>query len=146
MFERILYPTDLSKASNKITPYVIEMARKFNSEVHIMFVAHVRHYYSYIEMETGFIDDFENEIVQRSEKQLEILSKDFGGVNVKITVLRGHPSQEIIHYVDSENIDLIIMGHSSTGIERAILGSVAGHTVKYSPVPVMVISPEILGH
>jgi len=146
MFERILYPTDLSKASKKITPYVIEMAKKFNSEVHIMFVAHVRHYYSYIEMETGFIDDFENEIVQRSEKQLEILSKDFEGVNVKITVLRGHPSQEILHYVDSENIDLIIMGHSSTGIERAILGSVAGHAVKYSPVPVMVISPEILKH
>ena len=144
MFEKILYPTDLSKASSKITPYVIEMAKKFNSEVHILYVAHVRHYYSYIEMETGYVDDFENEIVKRAEKQLAILTKDFSGLNVKVTVLRGHPSQEIIDYVESKDIDLIIMGHSSTGIERAILGSVAGHAVKYSQVPVMVISPEVL--
>ena len=144
MFEKILYPTDLSKVSSKITPYVIEMAKKFNSEVHILYVAHVRHYYSYIEMETGYVDDFENEIVKRAEKQMAILAKEFSDLNVKVTVLRGHPSQEIIDYVESENIDLIIMGHSSTGIERAILGSVAGHAVKYSQVPVMVISPEVL--
>ena len=77
MFEKILYPTDLSKVSSKITPYVIEMAKKFNSEVHILYVAHVRHYYSYIEMETGYVDDFENEIVKRAEKQMAILAKEF---------------------------------------------------------------------
>jgi nucleotide-binding universal stress UspA family protein len=144
MFEKLLYPTDLSSASSKITPYVIEMAKKFNSEVHILYVAHVRHYYSYIELETGYVDDFENEIVHRAEKQIDDLIKKFNGIKVKATVLRGHPSQEVVSYAESEDIDLIIMGHSSTGIERAILGSVAGHTVKYSPVPVMVISPEIL--
>jgi len=144
MFKKILYPTDLSSASLKIVPYVKEMAEKFKAEVHILFVAHVRHYYSYIELETGFIDNFENEIAQRAEKQLEKLAAGLKDTKVKINILRGHPSHEIIQYAESEKIDLIIMGHSSTGIERAILGSIAGHVVKYSPVPIMVISPEIL--
>jgi len=144
MFKKILFPTDLSSASLKIVPYVIEMANKFNAEAHILFVAHVRRYYSYIELETGFIDNFENEIAQKADRQLKSLAAGFTGIKVKLSILRGHPSQEIISYAESEKIDLIIMGHSSTGIERAILGSVAGHVVKYSPVPVMVISPEIL--
>ena len=44
----------------------------------------------------------------------------------------------------SEGIDLIIMGHSSTSIERAVFGSIAGYVVKYSHVPVLIISPSIL--
>ena len=59
-------------------------------------------------------------------------------------ILVGRPGDEIIGYVKSEDIDMVIMGHSSTGIERAIFGSVAGFLVKYSPVPVMVISPNLL--
>lgn len=144
MFNTILFPTDLSKASSKVVPYVKEMASKFDAEIHILYVTHVRHYYSSIELQTGYIDEFENQISAIAKKKLNALSEDFKDFSIKTKLLRGHPSQEIIEYTKSNNIDLVIMGHSSTGIERAILGSVAGHVVKYSPVPVLVISPEII--
>jgi nucleotide-binding universal stress UspA family protein len=34
------------------------------------------------------------------------------------------------------------MGHSRKGIKRMITGSVAGHVVKGSPVPVLIVNPD----
>ena len=38
-FNKILFPVDLSESSPKLVPYVKLMARKFGSEIHLLFVA-----------------------------------------------------------------------------------------------------------
>ena len=145
MFNKILFPVDLSDASLKICPYAKEMAEKFGSEIHVIYVVHVSHYYSNLEMSAAYLGDFEAEVKKGAEKKFkEFVAEHFQGQSVVARILIGRPNDEIINYSKSEGIDLIIMGHNSTGIERAIFGSVAGHVVKYSPVPVMVISPDLL--
>jgi nucleotide-binding universal stress UspA family protein len=145
MFNKILFPVDLSQASLKICPYVKEVAEKFNSEIHIVYVVHVTPYYSNIDMSAAFLVDFESEVKKGAEKKFnEFVSANFPGLRVQSQILTGRPNDEIIGYVKSKEIDLVVMGHSSTGIERAIFGSVAAHVVKYSPVPVLVISPDII--
>ncbi|MBU4052761.1 MAG: universal stress protein [Proteobacteria bacterium] len=145
MFNKILFPVDLSPASLKICPYVKEVAQKFQSEIHVVYVVHVSHYYSNIDMSAAFVVDFETEVRKGADKKFnDFVSANFSGLPVQSQILSGRPIDEIMTYVKSKEIDLVVMGHSSTGIERAIFGSVAGHMVKYSPVPVMVISPDIL--
>lgn len=144
LFKKILYPVDLSETSAKVQPYVEKMSEKFNAEVHMLYVANVTHNYSYVGLPQTSIGDFEGAIVKGVEGRLKKISESFKRMPEKYTILTGHPGSEIVNYVTEENIDLIIMGHSSTGIERAIFGSVAGFTVKYSPVPVLIISPKIL--
>lgn len=145
MFKKILFPVDLSDASSQICPYVLEMAEKFSSEIHLITVVHVTHYYSNLDMSSAYIGNFETEITKGAEKKFHrFVDEHFKNIPVKTKVLIGRPSDEIMSYTRSERIDLLIMGHSSTGIERAIFGSVAGHAVKYSPVPVLVISPEMM--
>ena len=145
MFKKILFPVDLSDASNKICPYVKEVAEKFGSDIHVIYVVHVSHYYSNLEMSSAYLGDFEIEVKKGAEKKFaEFIADNFDGQPVTSKILVGRPNDEIITYSRSQGIDLIVMGHSSTGIERAIFGSVAGHVVKYSPVPVMVISPDVL--
>ena len=145
MFKKILFPIDLSDASLKVSPYVKEVAEKFNSEIHIIYVVHVSHYYSNLEMSAAYLGDFEAEVKKGAEKKFrDFVSANFPEAPSVARVLAGRPNDEIIAYAKSEGIDLIVMGHNSTGFERAIFGSVAGHVVKYSPVPVMVISPDIL--
>ena len=145
MFKKILYPLDLSQASKKIFPYVKEILEKFDAEVHLLYVVHVAQYYANIEMSAPNMLAFEEDIKIGAQKRMEaFISEYFSGVPVRSKILSGKPGEEIVEYTKNNGIDLIIMGHNSTGLERAVLGSVAGHTVKYSPVPVLVISPSLL--
>ena len=52
------------------------------------------------------------------------------------------PAKEILKVVESEDIDLLIMGtHGRKGLEHVFFGSVAENVVKKSPVPVLTINP-----
>jgi nucleotide-binding universal stress UspA family protein len=145
MFNNILFPVDLSEASAKVCPYVKEVAEKFGARIHIIYVVHVTHYYSNLDISAAYIGNFETEIFKGAESKFhDFVATQFKDQAVVTKVLVGRPGDEIINYVKSEAMDMVVMGHSSTGIERAIFGSVAGFLVKYSPVPVMVISPDLL--
>lgn len=145
LFKKILFPVDLSDISLKIVPYVEEMLRKFEAELYIVHVVHVTHYYNQLDMPIDYLGNVEAEITSWAEKKLKgFIEENFKDRKVTTQILRGRPGNEIINYAVENGIDIIVMGHSSTGLKRAIFGSVAGHAVKYSPVPVMVISPYIL--
>ena len=145
LFKRILFPVDLSEASPKIVPFVKETMEKFDAELHIVYVVHVTQYYASLDMAAGYMGDIESDIRAGAEKKIdEFMETFFKDHPVTHKVLSGRPGNEMLRYTDSERIDLIIMGHSSTGIERAVFGSVTGYVVKYSHAPVMVISPGLL--
>jgi len=145
LFKKILFPVDLSEASLKIVPYVKEAVDKFDAELHVVYVAHVTQYYASLDMPAAYLGDVESEIRSGAGKKIkEFLETYFKDLPAQSKILSGRPGSEILRYAKSEGIDLIIMGHSSTGIERAVFGSVAGYAVKYSHIPVMIISPSIL--
>ena len=144
-FKKMLFPVDLSDASKKIVPYVEEMVEKFDAELHMVYVAHVTQYYSSLDMPAAYLGDIESEIRSGAGKKLNDFKEAFfKNLSVKTATLSGRPGPEILRYAKNEGMDMIIMGHSSTGIERAVFGSVAGYAVKYSHVPVLIISPSIL--
>ena len=65
-----------------------------------------------------------------------------GCPNFERRILSGDPAVEILKTIDSEVIDLVVMGtHGYKGLEHAIFGSVARKVVKKSPVPVLTINP-----
>jgi len=145
MFKKILFPLDLTDNMYRVLPFVTEMADKFGAEIHCVYSLYVSSYYGAMGMEGTYVGEFEaktfNEVKPLVEK---FVSENLEGRNVEITILNGRPGNEIVDYAQKNNIDLIIMGHSRTGIERAVLGSVAAHVVKHSPSPVLVISPVVL--
>jgi nucleotide-binding universal stress UspA family protein len=58
-------------------------------------------------------------------------------------VLVGDIGEEILHYIQSAGIDLVMIGtHGRKGIERIVFGSVADRVVKSSSVPVLTINPH----
>jgi nucleotide-binding universal stress UspA family protein len=55
----------------------------------------------------------------------------------------GDAAEEVLNYVRSEGIDLVIMGtHGRKGLEKVVFGSVAERVVQKSPVPVLTINPH----
>lgn len=62
--------------------------------------------------------------------------------NFQKKIVSGDPAGEILKTIESDGIDMVIMGtHGRKGLEHTIFGSVAENVVKKSPVPVLVVNP-----
>ena len=145
MFEKILFPTDLTEDMYQILPFVTEMTDRFESEIHCVYSLQVPSYYGITGSGTAGMAESEIRGVSEAKKTLSnFVSKNLEGRNIRISILTGKPGNEIVDYARKNNIDLIIMGHTTTGIDRVAFGSVAGHVLKHSPAPVMMITPEVL--
>jgi nucleotide-binding universal stress UspA family protein len=139
IFTKILFPVDLTETSGKISPHVLEIADKFDAEVQIIFVVDIAQYVN-IGLSYAFMKGVEIEVINSVEKKLsEFLEAEFKGKPVTSKVITGHPGEEILKYANSEGMELIVMGHSRSGMERIIFGSVTAHVVRHSDIPVLVI-------
>ena len=142
--KKILFPVDLSETSEKIVPYVETMARKFDAEIHLLFVARLFDYFVSIYVPHSSIASFEEEIAKGGQKRLdEFQAKYFPEpFKTQSVVLIGDASEKIIEYAKTEGIDLLIMGtHGRKGLDRVIFGSVAERVSKMASVPLMLINP-----
>ena len=143
-FKKILFPVDLSDVSPKIAPWVLMVAEKFDAEIHLLFVARKFEHFASIYVVPGTIKNFEVEVIKGAEMKI----KEFTKIHLneysacKIKVVHGDPAQEILNYIPSEEIDLVVMGtHGRKGLDWILFGSVADNVIKMSPAPVLSINP-----
>jgi nucleotide-binding universal stress UspA family protein len=142
--KKILFPVDLSEVSPKIAPWALTVVKQFDAEIHLLFVARKFEHFTDIYVIPGTIKNFEEEVIKRAEIKIrEFAEKHLEGYSAcKIKVVHGDPAQEILHYISSEKIDLVIMGtHGRKGIDWVLFGSVADSVIKMSPAPVLSINP-----
>jgi nucleotide-binding universal stress UspA family protein len=143
-FTKILFPVDLSDTMPKIVPFVTTMAKQFESKIHLLFVARVFQYFTGMYVPYPSIDKFESEIVEGAEKRLLEFKDEYFETfpETKTMVVSGGAAEEILKYIQTEGIDLLIMGtHGRKGLDKIIFGSVAEQVVKSSSVPVFLINP-----
>lgn len=83
-------------------------------------------------------------IEKRLQEQASVLSTNVG-VAVDYGVVVGPDAAvEIIKYVKTWGGDLIVTGSEGRkGLDRILIGSVAAELVKDSPVPVLVVGPNV---
>ena len=147
-FKKLLFPIDFSEVSPKIAPWALGVAQKFSAEIHLLFVARRLEHLASLNVAQVSIEDFENEVIRGAEiKMDEFANKNFQVYSAcKTMVVLGDAAEEILNYVRSEGIDLIVIGtHGRKGMERVLFGSVAERVIKMSPVPVMSINPYRTG-
>jgi nucleotide-binding universal stress UspA family protein len=141
----ILFPVDLSETSEKIVPYVETLAKKFDAEIHLLFVARIFEYFVSIYVPQPSIDNFEQEIAKGGKKRLDEFQSLYfpPPMKTRSTVLVGDASEKILAYTETENIDLLIMGtHGRKGLDKVLFGSVADRVSKMATVPVLLINPH----
>jgi nucleotide-binding universal stress UspA family protein len=141
---KILFPVDLTEISKKLVPYVKTMTEKFNAEVHLLFAARLFEEFSGFYVPHPGVAKFEAEIAQSAEKKIAEFKEEFFSdcPSCKVKVVLGDAAEEILKYIQAENIDLVVMGtHGRKGLDRFLFGSVAEKVVKMSPVPVLSVNP-----
>ena len=146
-FKNILFPVSLTDISPVVAPYVALAARRFDAKLHLLHVLRRFDWFvdTYVSQpsETDFksiASNFEDQLLSRAQQTLEVFKdKYFKDLDIaKSTVVAGTHYKRILGYVESEKIDLIIMG-SGSPLQKAVFGSVADKVAKLSTAPVMLI-------
>lgn len=144
--KRILIPIDGSEYSMRAIEKGKELAKVFDSNVILISVIHPTYpIYSFGHNVAPImnIDLINQDIRKMSEENLDAAVKLFGPKTDKITgiTLEGDPANAIIDYVNSNEIDLVIMGSHGLGavVNRMLMGSVTNKVLHHVKTPVMVV-------
>ncbi|MGB5986129.1 MAG: universal stress protein [Desulfobacterales bacterium] len=146
-FANILFPVALTDISPRVAPYVALMAQKFEARVHLLHV--LRRFDWFVDTyvsdppEPDFkriASDFESQLMTRTQQKLDqFQGRHLTGVSIaKAAVVSGTHYKEILQYVESNGIDLIIMGTGTT-LRKVMFGAVAERVSRLAEVPVMLI-------
>lgn len=146
-FKKIMIATDGSDCSRLAADKGIELARLSGGMVYAVFVVSTASlsmdgdYFSSMGV-NPYWELIYDSLKNQGQKALDYV-KDLGkmkGINVESVLLEGHPADELIQYAEENKMDIIVMGTlGRTGLDRLLLGSVAGNLVRHSKVPVMVV-------
>ena len=140
MYERILVPTDGSGVAASAAETAINLAARFESELHFVYVIET-------ERLAYLVDDSRAELTRRGREAVEELEQraTSAGVTTKSEIVDEDRSvhRSVLEYADDRGCDLVVMGtHGRTGVGRLVLGSVAEQTLRESRVPVMTVHEE----
>jgi nucleotide-binding universal stress UspA family protein len=145
MFTRILVPLDGSELAERAVPVAARIARASGGSVLLLQVLAlpITPLYGpiYVPYEGNIPADLERD---RAEAQAYLhqvaASPALAGLSVQTYTMSGVPAASILDSLDQCQADLIVLSsHGRTGITRWVLGSVAQHVARHSPVPVMVL-------
>ena len=126
MWEKILVPLDGSDLAELALPYAEELAAAFNSEVVLVYVDEPAES-QYRHMHQVYVEGVAGQMRSRVKK-------------VNPVVLYGKPAEEIIGYVEKNDVSLIIMtSHGRSGITAWATGSVASKVLHAIWVPLLLI-------
>ncbi|OEU66265.1 MAG: hypothetical protein BA867_05155 [Desulfobacterales bacterium S5133MH16] len=143
--KKILFPCDLTINASKILPYVLSVSEKYDSMVYLLHVVKdLSKWYSGLYDFRSSMDMYQKEALKRAERCMDRLCEEQlqSCPNFQKRRVSGDPATEILKTIDSEGINLVIMGtHGRKGLDHTIFGSVAENVMKKSPVPVLVINP-----
>jgi len=146
-FKNILYPIALTDISPSIASYVETMAKQLNADVHLLHV--LRRFDWFVDTyvpdppEPDFkriASDFEDQVLSQAQQKLDAFQQQyFQEIRIaNAIVVSGTHYKQILSYVKSNEIDLIIMGTGTT-LQKVIFGSVAEKVSRLSTVPVMLV-------
>ena len=127
-----------------IALWELTIAQKFKAEIHLLFVVRRLVHLLSIEVSEVSINAFETEIIKASENRMETFSNEYFSdyPDIKPKIVVGDAAEEILRHIESEGIDIVIMGtHGRKGLDRIFFGSVANTVIKNAQAPVMSINP-----
>lgn len=150
MYDKILIPTDGSETAEVAVEHAVEMAKRYDAELHALYVVDIDAINFSLgteqvdRLKAGRYDEME-EVKEKAEGATGRVAEraDEGGVEVVEEVRPGTPHDAIVKYADNNGIDVIVMGsHGRGGVRRALLGSVAERVLRTTHLPVFVVDVE----
>ena len=135
---RILVPHDFSEASSAAVRRAAAWADALGAEITLLHVVEPVVYPEFYSVDV-LSDDLMERLVERSERALAAAAEDLLGT-VRTQVEVGRAANTIVEIADPERFDLVVMAtRGLSGLEQALLGSVAESVLRRCRVPMLVV-------
>ncbi|WP_299267561.1 universal stress protein [Halorientalis sp.] len=140
MYDSILVPTDGSDTAQAAVEHALDHAKRYNAALHTLSV-----------VEKPPMDEAAGQKVLESlektgERAIQDAVDAAEATNIGAAeggVATGSPYQVIVKHVETNGIDLVVMGtHGRSGLDRYLLGSVTEKAVRSAPVPVLTVGAD----
>jgi len=137
----ILIPTDFSGYSNRAYHFALRLASAVNAKVSLLHV--VEPPYNFATAVEGMLNIMETNAEKRLNMLIEKRAETpYQKVEISSVIKHGRTAREILKTIESEDVDLVIMGSKGqNAISRVVFGSVSAVVVNDADVPVIVM-PE----
>ena len=143
LFKNILVPWDGSTPSLHAFKFALDIAKKYDSKISVIHCIQNEAYRG-----QWFPDSrYSKAVIKKQTKSAEaeidklvVLAKN-KGIQISSTVLVASSiSKQIVTYVKSKKMDLVIMGsHGRTGLSKTLYGSVANGVSQNIRCPVLIV-------
>jgi nucleotide-binding universal stress UspA family protein len=138
-WSKILVPTDFSPPSLEALRYARELARERNARLILLHV--VEPFHPDWRMDTTTLQRAARD--QARHRLDELVSRELPGASAVAEVRAGHPVEQINAVAGKHRADVIVIAtHGRTGLQHALLGSVAERVVRHAPCPVLVLRAQ----
>ncbi len=145
----IVFPSDLTPASEKVAAYVKYMADRLQAEVVVIHVARGLDDFGFLGLDVDdyseLLSSYQKELEERLSSELEgFVSRNFGELKqISYVLANGDPADEIVAEAERREGSLIVMGtHGRKGLNKVMFGSVAAEVVARASCPVMTVNPH----
>jgi len=144
--DKILMPTDFSEHSKVAVPWAVDMAKKYNAELHIIHVfdeaALDAYFFNYSTTPGEYFEKIRNGF--NGEVDAYFKGAETGDIMIVPVLANGNPFVEIVKYAKENGVDIIVMGtHGKTGMAHMLLGSITEKVIHKAHCPVLTVrNPE----
>jgi universal stress protein A len=142
MIKNIACCVDFSENAKAAFDQALELAERFQSRLYLVHVLPPVFNPVLPESEYVFPEQPKDALIIKVEERIqqEYASSVREGVELKIVVLDGHISSEIIRFVGDEDVDLVVLGsYGASGMGLVLFGSVANRVAHKAPCSVMIV-------
>jgi len=137
LISRALLGYDGSSAATRAFDFAVDLAQRYDAELHILAVARPPDFGTEVETE-AMIDQGRRHCTHL----LKPLKAKLAGRTIKTTfeVAVGHPAEQPLLHAERHRIDHIVVGHRGhAGFNRWLLGSVARQVIVHAGCAVTVV-------
>ncbi len=139
---KILVPVDFSPCSLAGVHYAARLAKTTGGTLRLLHV--IFPYTQLFTTDRGGADLIRLSTAAKAtarEQMKELTKKSFlGDIPCETEIRTGSVIDEIVEESSEPGVDLIVTStHGRTGLERAVIGSVAEHVVRYAECPVLTV-------
>ena len=137
MYKKIIVTLDRSDLAEQALSHAVAIAEAFGAAIELLMIVPVTDR----DASHAVSVDWDAEIAEDEEYLAGVNSRVAeAGVEVHTELRRGNVAEEILHYVEKSDADLIVMStHGRSGRGRWVYGSIADRVLRHASVPVLLI-------
>lgn len=139
MYEQILVATDGSEHARRAAEHAVDVAARYDARLHAIYVVETRTAYDSAIVSQEEVRENLRSVGEEALANVSNLA-DEAGVRLTTTIEEGVPGEQILAYIEANDIDLVYVGERGhSAFETILLGSTAEAVLYGTDRPVTVV-------